>query len=127
MAHTVAPHGVLPLLSGEESHWVHHHLQGMVAAESRQSLHSYRLGAVVRPESNSLGVKGTPTRLKGVCLQRQLDSATWHPMLLVQLHRVQRGHRVTGGVEHLRQDRGKTLMRKEIKTKTSVPSIGGGG
>jgi hypothetical protein len=53
---------------GEESQWVHHHLQGMVAVESRQGLYSCRLGGVVRPESNSLGVKGTPTRLKGVCL-----------------------------------------------------------
>jgi hypothetical protein len=63
MAHSVAPHGVIPLLCGEESQWVHHHLQGMVAAESRQGLHSCSLGGVVRPESNSLRVKGTPTRL----------------------------------------------------------------
>jgi hypothetical protein len=63
MAHMVAPHGVIPLLSGEESQWVHYHLQGMVAAESRQSLQSCRLGGVVRPEPYSLGVKGTLTRL----------------------------------------------------------------
>jgi hypothetical protein len=63
MAHSVAPHGVIPLFSGEESQWVHHHLQGMVAAESCQGLHSCNLGGVVRPESNSLGVKGTPTQL----------------------------------------------------------------
>jgi hypothetical protein len=88
----------------------------MVAAESRQGLHSCCLGGVVRPESNSLGVKGTPTRLKGVCLQSQPDSATWHLMLLVQLHHVQRGRRVTGGVEHLPQDGRETLMRKEIGT-----------
>jgi hypothetical protein len=91
MAHTVAPHGVIPLLSGEESQGVHHHLQGMVATESRQGLHSYRFGGVVRPESNSLKINGTPTRLKGMCLQSQPDSATWHPMLLIQLHHVQRG------------------------------------
>jgi hypothetical protein len=64
MAHMVAPHGVIPLLSREVSQEVHPHLQGMVATESRQGLHSCRLGGVVRPESNSLGVKGTPTRLK---------------------------------------------------------------
>jgi hypothetical protein len=64
MAHMVASHGVIPLLSREVSQGVHHHLQGMVATESRQGLHSCRLGGVVRPESNSLGVKGTPTRLK---------------------------------------------------------------
>jgi hypothetical protein len=127
MAHTVAPHGVIPLLNGEESQWVHHHLQGMVAAESRQGLQSYRLGGVVHPESNSLGVKGTPTWLKWVSLQSQPDSATWHPMLLVQLHCVQRGHRVIGGVKHLPQDGRKTLMRKEIGTETSVSSIGEGG
>jgi hypothetical protein len=83
MAHTVAPHGVIPLLSGEESKWVHHHLQGMVAAESCQGLQSCRLGGVIRPKSNSLEVKGTLTRLKGVCLQSQRDSVTWQPMLLV--------------------------------------------
>jgi hypothetical protein len=91
MAHTVAPHGVIPPLNREESQGVHHHLQGMVATKSHQGLHSCRLGGVVRPESNNLGVKGMPTRLKGVSLQSQPDSATWHPMLLVQLHRVQRG------------------------------------
>jgi hypothetical protein len=48
-------------------------------------------------------------------------------MLLVQLHRVQRGRRVTGGVEHLAQDGRETLMRKKIGTETSVSSIGGGG
>jgi hypothetical protein len=69
MAHTVAPHGVIPLLSREESQGVHHHLQGMVATESHQGLHSCRLGGVVRPESNNLEVKGTPTRLKGMSLQ----------------------------------------------------------
>jgi hypothetical protein len=63
MAHTVAPYGVIPLLSGEEFQWVHYHLQGMVAAESRQGLHSCSLGGVVRSKSNILGVKGTPTRL----------------------------------------------------------------
>jgi hypothetical protein len=127
MAHTVAPHGVIPLLSGEESQEVHHHLQGMVAAKIRQSLHRCRLGGVVRPESKSLAVKGTPTWLKGVSLQSQPDSATWHPMLLVQLHHVQRGRRVTGEVEHLPQDGRKTLMRKKIETETSVSSIGGVG
>jgi hypothetical protein len=85
----------------------------MVVAESHQGLHSNRLGGVVRPESNSLGVKGTPARLKGVCLESQPDSATWHPMLLVQLH--------------LPQDGRKTLVRKEIGTETSVSSIGEGG
>jgi hypothetical protein len=99
----------------------------MVAAESRQGPHSYRLSGVVCPESNSLGVKGTPIRLKGMCLQIQPDSATWHPMLLVQLHHVQRGLRVTGRVEHLPEDGRETLMRKEIGTETSVSSIGGGG
>jgi hypothetical protein len=67
------------------------------------------------------------TRLKGVCLQRQPYSIMWHPMLLIQLHCVQRGCRVTGGVEHLPQDGRKTLVRKEIGTETSVSSISGGG
>jgi hypothetical protein len=48
-------------------------------------------------------------------------------MLLVQLHCVQRGHGVTGGVEHFPQDGRKTLVRKEIGTETSVSSTGGVG
>jgi hypothetical protein len=62
-----------------------------------------------------------------MCLQSQLDSATWHPMLLIQLHHVRRGRRVTSGVEHFPQDGRKTIVRKEIGTETSVSSIGGGG
>jgi hypothetical protein len=127
MAHTVTPHGVILLLSREESQGVHHHLQGMVATESCQSLHGCRLSGVVRPESNCLRVKGTPTRLKGMSLQSQPDSATRHPMLLVQLHRVQRGRRVTGGVKHFPQDGRKAIVRKEVTTETSVSSTGGGG
>jgi hypothetical protein len=61
MAHMVALHGVILLLSREESQGVHHHLQGMVATESHQSLHRFHFSGVVRPESNRLGVKRTPT------------------------------------------------------------------
>jgi hypothetical protein len=45
----------------------------------------------------------------------------------VQLHCVQRGRRVTDGVEHFPQDGRKTLMRKEIRNETSVSSTGRGG
>jgi hypothetical protein len=48
-------------------------------------------------------------------------------MLLVQLHRVQRGRRVTGGVKHFPQDGRKAIMRKEIRAETSVSSTGGVG
>jgi hypothetical protein len=48
-------------------------------------------------------------------------------MLLIQLHCVWRGRRVTGGVEHFPQDGRKTIVRKEIGTETSVSSIGGDG
>jgi hypothetical protein len=48
-------------------------------------------------------------------------------MLLVQLHRVQRGCRVTSGAEHLPQDGKETLVGKEIRTETSVSTVGGGG
>jgi hypothetical protein len=48
-------------------------------------------------------------------------------MLFIQLHRVQRGRRVTGGVKHFPQDERKAIMRKEVKTETSVSSTGGGG
>jgi hypothetical protein len=126
MGHTVAPLGVILLLSREESQGVHHHLQGMVATESRQGLHSCHFSGVVHPESIRLGVKGTPTGLKGMSLQSQPDSVTWYPMLLVYLHCVQRGHRVTGRIKHFLQDGRKAIVRKEIRAETSVSSIGGG-
>jgi hypothetical protein len=68
-----------------------------------------------------------PTRLKGMSLQSQLDSATRYPMLLIQLHRVQRGHGVTGRVKHFPQDGRKAIVREEVRAETSVSSIGGGG
>jgi hypothetical protein len=127
MAHAVTPHGVILLLSREESQGVHHHLQGMVATESRQSLHGCCLSGVVRPESNRLGVKRTPTRLKVMSLQSQPNLTTRYPMLLIQLHRVQRGRRVTGGVKHFSQDGRKAIVRKEVRAETSVSSTGRGG
>jgi hypothetical protein len=48
-------------------------------------------------------------------------------MLLIELHRVQRGRRVTGGVEHFPQDGRKAIVRKEVRTETGVSSTGGGG
>jgi hypothetical protein len=126
MAHTVTPHGVILLLSKEESQGVHHHLQGMVATGSHQGLHRCRFSGVVRPESNHLGVKRTPTRLKGMSLQSLPDPAKWYPMLLVQLHRVQRGRRVTGGLKHFPQDGRKAIVRKKVRAETSVSSTGGG-
>jgi hypothetical protein len=99
----------------------------MVATESRQSLHGCCLNGVVRPESNRLRVKRTPTRLKGMSLQSQPDPTTRYPMLLIQLHRVQRGRRVTGGVKHFPQDGRKAIARKEVRTETRVSSTGGGG
>jgi hypothetical protein len=126
VAHSVAPHGVIPLLNGEESQWVHYHLQGMVAIEGRQGLHSCSLGGVICLEYNSLEVKGTPTWLQRVRLQSQPDSATGHPMPLVHLHRVHRGCRVTDGGEHLPQDGRETLMGKVVGTKTNVSSADGG-
>jgi hypothetical protein len=127
MAHTVTPHGVILLLSREESQGVHHHFQGVVATESCKSLHGCCFSGVIRPESNRLGVKRTPTRLKGMSLQGQPDSATRHPMLLVQLHCVQRGRRVAGGVKHFPQDGRKAIVRKEVRDEMGVSSIGGGG
>jgi hypothetical protein len=68
-----------------------------------------------------------PTRLKGMSLHSQPDSATWYPMVLVQLCCVQKGHTVTGGVEYFPQDGRETIVRKEIETEMGVSSIGGGG
>jgi hypothetical protein len=126
MAYTITPHGVVLLLSKEESQGVHHHLQGMVAPKSCQSLHGCCFSGVVRPKSNRLGVKRMPTRLKGMSLQSQPDSTMRYPMLLIQLHRVQRGRRVTGGVKHFSQDGRKAIVREEVRAETSVSSTGGG-
>jgi hypothetical protein len=48
-------------------------------------------------------------------------------MLLIQLHRVQRGRGIIGGVKHFPQDGRKTIVRKEVRAETSVSSAGGGG
>jgi hypothetical protein len=48
-------------------------------------------------------------------------------MLLIQLHHVQRGRRVTGRVKHFPQDGRKAIARKEVRTETSVSSTGGVG
>jgi hypothetical protein len=48
-------------------------------------------------------------------------------MLLVQLHHVQRGRRVTGRVKHFPQDGRKAIVRKEVRAETSVSSTGEGG
>jgi hypothetical protein len=48
-------------------------------------------------------------------------------MLLIQLHRVQRGRRVTGGVKHFPQDGRKAIVREEVRAETSVSFAGGGG
>jgi hypothetical protein len=69
VAHSVAPHGVIPFLGGEESQWVHHHFQGMVSAEGCQGFQRYGLSGVVCPETYSLGIKGTPSRQQRVRLQ----------------------------------------------------------
>jgi hypothetical protein len=48
-------------------------------------------------------------------------------MLHIQLHRVQRGRRVTGGVKHFPQDGRKAIVRKEVRAKRSVSSTTGVG
>jgi hypothetical protein len=99
----------------------------MISAEGGQGLQCCGLGGVFCPEPDSLRIKETPSKLQRVSLLGQPDLAMWHPMLLVQLHRVQKGCRVTGGAEHLPQDGGKTLVGKVVETETSVSSIDGGG
>jgi hypothetical protein len=68
-----------------------------------------------------------PTQLKGMSLQSQPDSATRYPMVLIQLHYVQRGRRATSGVKHFPQDGRKAIVREEVRAETSVSSAGGGG
>ena len=47
-------------------------------------------------------------------------------MLLIQLHCVQRGRRVTGRVKHFPQDGRKAIVRKEVRAEMSVSSTSGG-
>jgi hypothetical protein len=49
------------------------------------------------------------------------------PTLLIQLHRVQRGRGITGGVKHFPQDGKKAIVREEVRAETSVSSTGRGG
>jgi hypothetical protein len=60
-------------------------------------------------------------------LQSQPDPTTRYPMLLIQLHHVQRGHGITGGVKHFPQDGRKAIVREEARAETSVSSAGKGG
>jgi hypothetical protein len=48
-------------------------------------------------------------------------------MLLIQLHCVQRGRRVTGRVKYFPQDGRKAIARKEVRTETRVSSTMGVG
>jgi hypothetical protein len=60
-------------------------------------------------------------------LQSQPDPTTRYSMLLIQLHRVQRGRGITGGVKHFPQDGRKAIVREEVRAKTSVSSLVGVG
>jgi hypothetical protein len=57
VAHSVAPHWIIPLLSGEEAKWVLQHLQRVVSAEGHQGLQCRGLSGVIRPESDNFGIK----------------------------------------------------------------------
>jgi hypothetical protein len=57
VAHSVTLHRVILILGGEESKWVHHHLQWVIFVEGHQSFWCCGLGGVVRPEPDSFGIK----------------------------------------------------------------------
>jgi hypothetical protein len=66
-----------------------------------------------------------PAWLQGMRLQGHPHPTSGHPVLLEQLHRVLGRRRITGSLQHLPQDAGKTLSCKPVCVGMCVPSFRG--
>jgi hypothetical protein len=63
MLHSVLPHWVVLLLSGEQANGVSGQLQGVESVESGQSVKGNRLDNILSPISKGLRVQRTPAWL----------------------------------------------------------------
>jgi hypothetical protein len=100
-------------------------LQGVKATKGRQSVESNGLNSVFRPVSERLEVQQTPAWLQRMRLQGHPHPTAGYPVLLEKLHRVLGRRRITGSLQHLPQDAGKTLSCKPVRVGMCVPSFRG--
>jgi hypothetical protein len=98
-------------------------LQGVKATKGRQPVESNGLNSVFRPVSERLEVQRTPARLQGMRLQGHPHPTAGYPVLLEQLHRILGRRRITGSLQYLPQNAGKTLACKSIRVEMRVPSF----
>jgi hypothetical protein len=63
MLHSVLPHWVVLLFSGEQANGMSGQLQGVKATKGRQSVESNGVDIIFSPESERLGVQRTLARL----------------------------------------------------------------
>jgi hypothetical protein len=64
-------------------------------------------------------------RLQGMRLQGHPHPTAGYPVLLEQLHRVLGRRRITGSLQYLPQNAGKTLSCKPVRVGLCVPSFRG--
>jgi hypothetical protein len=101
MLHSVLPHWVVLLFSGEQANGVGGQLQGVESVESGQSVKSNRLDRILSPVSKGLRVQRTPAGLQGMRFQGHPHPTAGHSVFLELLHRVLRRRRVTGPLKYL--------------------------
>jgi hypothetical protein len=123
--HSILPHWVVLLFSGEQTNGMSGQLQGVKATKGRQPVGSNGLDSVLSPVSERLGVQRTLAWLQGMRLQGHPHPTAGYPVLLEQLHRVLGRRRITGSLQHLPQDAGKTLSCKSVRVGMCVPSFRG--
>jgi hypothetical protein len=93
--------------------------------KGRHYVKSGGLDSIFSPESKRLGVQQTLARLQGMRLQGHPHPTAGYPVLLEQLHRVLGRHHITGSLQHLPQNAGKTLSCKSVRVGMGVPSFRG--
>jgi hypothetical protein len=125
MLHSILPHWVVLLFSGEQANGMSGQLQGVKATKGRQHVVSNSLNSVFSLVSERLGVQQTLAWLQGMRLQGHPHPAAGYPVLLEQLHRVLGRHHITAPLQYLPQNAGKTLSCKSIRVGMCVPPFRG--
>jgi hypothetical protein len=125
MLHSILPHWVVLLFSGEQTNGVSGQLQGVKATKGHQPVESNGLDSVLSPVSERLGVQRTPAWLQGMRIQGHPHPTAGYLVLLEQLHYVLGRRRITGSLKYLPQDVGKTLSCKPVRVGLCVPSFRG--
>jgi hypothetical protein len=125
MLDSILPHWAVLLFSGEQANGMSRQLQGVKTTKDRQYVKSGGLDSIFSPESERLEVQRTLARLQGMRLQGHPHPTAGYLVLLEQLHRVLGRHRITGSLQHLPQNVGKTLSCKPVRVGMCVSSFRG--